>query len=176
MFILLKLGYKFCNFHNKLRLFKDTLFGPLVNILPKNISANHITLFRFVGVLIWLPFAILKPAIEQSIIFFIVYFLDLYDGAIARFRKQKTYFGKYLDAFSDRENHIVFLVLLLNLTEWQILALKMWWAWELFLAVFIIVEYFLKNIQIDYLRSIFQQIAKIIIWPILIYEIVKIYL
>jgi len=175
-FILIKLGYKFCNFHNKLRLFKDTFFKPLVSILPKKVSANHITLFRFIGVLIWLPFTILKPALEQSIIFFIVYFFDLYDGAVARFKKQKTYFGKYFDAFSDRENHIVFLTLLLNVTKWQILALKIWWIWELFLAVFLIFEYFLKNVQVAYLRSIFQQIAKIIIWPILIYEIIKIYL
>lgn len=173
--MLIRLGYQLYQLHDKLKSGKDRIFRPLVNILPQWLSPNHITFFRFVITLIWLPFALIRPSFAQIIIFFIVYFLDLLDGALARFKNQITYFGKHFDLFSDQINHIAFFVTLFSLTNYQLITLKFFIGWEMLTALFVVIAYFLKNSKLDYIRTVSQFCVRISLCLILIYEVVRIY-
>lgn len=173
--MLAKLGEKLCQIHEKLKLGKDKLFVPLVKILPSFVSANQITLFRLIVLLIWLPFAVLKPAPIQIAIFFIVGFFDLYDGAVARFKNQISYFGKYFDTFTDRINRVPLFFVLLAVFNYQIITFKLFIVWDLFTALFLIVEYFLRNKKVIYIRTLAQFCARFSLWTVLIYEVIQVY-
>ena len=83
--MLVSQGQKFEDGFLNLKLKKDKFFLPLVKSLPSFIVPNHVTLFRFIITLIWIPLAILKPSLSHVFIFFIpVVLLDMLDGAIAR--------------------------------------------------------------------------------------------
>lgn len=173
--MLVKLGEQLCRAHEKLKLGKDKLLIPLVKTLPHSVSANQITLFRLIVFLIWLPFAIFKPAPIQIVIFFIVGFLDLYDGAVARFKNQVSYFGKYFDTITDRINRIPLFFVLLAVFDYQIITFKFFIIWDLFTALFLIVEYFLRNEKVIYIRTLTQFCARFSLWIVLIYEVVRVY-
>lgn len=173
--MLINLGHQLYQIHDKLRLGKDRVFKPLVKLLPRRVSPNQVTLFRFIIVLILLPFALFRPAPAQIIIYFIVYFFDLLDGALARFKNQITYFGKYFDGLSDGFNHIALWIVVLGIINYQIITVKFFIAWEIFIILFIIIEYFLRNHKLAYVRTLLQFSVKIILWTILIYEIILIY-
>ncbi len=171
--MLIKLGNQLRQLHQKLKLGKDKVFKPLVKILPRWISPNYVTLFRFVIVLVWLPFAFFRPTLIQVAIFFIVYFFDLLDGALARFKNQLTYFGKYFDIFSDQINHITLWILILGLTNYQLVTPKFFIAWSLLTSLFIIIEYFLKNDKVVNIRNLGQFCVRISLWLVLIYEVIQ---
>ncbi len=173
--MLINLGYQLCQIHEKLKIGKDNVFIPLVKILPRWVTPNYVTLFRFIVVLIWLPFALLKPSLEQVALFFILYFFDLLDGAIARFKNQITYLGKYFDAFSDRINHIALWIVIFALTDYQFMVIRFFVGWEILVAIFIVVEYFLKSNKLRHVRTLAQFCVKIGLWSILIYEVVQVY-
>lgn len=170
-----KTGLQLSQIHDELRLGKDKAFRPLIKILPRWLSPNQVTLFRFVMVLIWLPFAVFKPVSGQILIFFIIYFLDLLDGAIARFRNKITYFGHYFDHFSDRINHACLYIVLLFLANYQLTALKFLIGLEILLALLLVVEYFLKNNKFAHTRVLFQFSATVVLWAVLIYEVNQVY-
>lgn len=168
MFI--KLGYQLKQIHDKLRLTKDNIFEPLVKILPGWVSPNQVTLFRSIIVLVWLPFAVFKPTLMQVSIFFIVGFFDLFDGAVARFKNQITYFGKYFDIISDRFNHLVLWVVVLGSFDHQFMILKFFIAWELLVSLYLVIEYFAKSDKLIYIRNLSQFCVRITLWIGLIYE------
>ena len=170
--MLIKLGHWLCQIHNKLRLNKDKVFQPLIKILPSWLSPNQVTTFRFIVVLIWLPFALSKPSWGQIPIFLFIYFLDLVDGALARFKNQITYFGKHFDGFSDRFNHIAFWAVILGITNYKLIMPKFFIAWEAFIILFITMEYFLKNRKLDHIRTLLQFSVKIALWLLIIIEVV----
>jgi len=173
--MLKRIGDQCSQINDKFKFGKDRIFKPLVNVLPRQLLPNHITLFRFVIALIWLPFALLRPTPAQIIIFFVVYFFDLLDGALARLRNRVTYFGEHFDIFSDQINHIALFVTISGLTHYQFTALKFLVGWESLLTLFIVVKYFLKISQLDYIRSIGQFCVRTILCLILIYEIASVY-
>lgn len=173
--MLIKLGRRICQFHEKLKKGKDKAFVPLVRILPQRTSPNHVTLFRFIILLIWLPFAIFKPSLMQAVLFFVIGFFDLLDGAVARFKNQTTYFGKYFDVFTDKFNHIAVYFVFWGVTNHQLTMLRFFIVWDLLTAIYIIIEYFAKSEKLVYNRAFWQVSVRTILWLGLIYEIILVY-
>jgi len=143
--MLIKLGYQIYQFHERLKKGKDKAFRPLVKIIPQWTLPNHVTLLRFIVLLIWFPFAIFRPTLIQVLLFFIIGFFDLLDGALAHLRNQITYFGKYFDVFTDKLNHVALFLVVWGVTNHQLAMVRFFIAWDLFLALYVIVEYFSKS-------------------------------
>ena len=170
--MLLKLGQKFSNIHDKLRFYKDKKFIPLVNILPKWLTPNQITIFRTVLLLIWLPFAIFHPNLLQIIVFIVIYFLDLLDGALARIRNKVSYFGGCLDHISDKFNNIALFAVLYGITGYQFKIFEFFIWWDIATSILLAIEYFSKNKKISYARVPIEFVVKTILWIFLIFEVV----
>ena len=83
--------------------------------------------------------------------------------------------GQYLDTFSDRINHISFFILVNELAAKPLVVVKIFIVWDLFTALFSVIEYFLKKESLVYLRTALQFSVRIILWLALIYEVIKIY-
>ena len=173
MFI--RLGYKINNIHNYLRFRKDNSLKFLVKRLPDKITPNQITLFRLVITLIWLPFAILHPSFWQIILFFIIYFFDLLDGAVARIKNKVTYFGEHFDLWADYVNHIILVILIMQLTFYKLVSLNFFIAWDLILSMVIVLEYFSKKQTLTKLRFLVNFCVRVSLWVMLIYEIAIMY-
>lgn len=172
------LGIRISQIHDKLRLAKDKQFAPLVNILPKWLLPNHVTAFRSLILLIWLPFAITYPHFSQIIIFIFIYFLDLLDGAMARLKNKETYFGEHFDHISDKFNNIAFLFLLTGLTHYQFPIFKIFIGWDVISSGLLAIEYILKlqKKEIFYLKEPLDIAIKIILWTFIIIRITPIIL
>lgn len=171
MAMFIKLGHRLNEIHEFFKRGKDKAFEPVVRLLPRWLTANQVTLFRSIIVLIWLPFAILRPCWWQISIFFIAGFFDLLDGAIARFKNQITYFGKYFDILSDRFNHLVLWLVVLGAVDYQLMILKLFIGWELIISLYLIIEYFAKSNKLIYIRNLSQFCVRITLWIGLVYEI-----
>lgn len=169
------LGYKINNIHNYLRFKKDDSLKFLVKRLPDKITPNQITLFRFIISLIWLPLAILYPSFWQIILFFIIYFFDLLDGAVARIKNKVTYFGEHFDLWADYLNHIVLVILIMQLTLYKFVSLGFFIIWDLILSIVIVLEYFLKKRGLTKIRFFVNFCVRVSLWIVLIYEISIIY-
>ena len=169
------IGNKLVAQHDLLKKWKDNIFEPVVRILPRRVTPNLVTLFRFIVVLIWLPIAYYQPRPIQSLLFFFGYFFDLLDGAVARLRDQVTYFGEKFDAVSDRFNHIALYFVVWDWFHGQVLILKLFIYCELFFILIIIIEYFFKSKKYSDLRTLVQFCVKFSLWIALIIEIVEVY-
>lgn len=170
MISIIQLGKSFYGFHERLKLAKDKAFIPLVKILPGKITPNQITFFRFLVNLGWAPFAFFQPNLNQVFVFFLVYFLDLYDGAVARFKNQISKFGKYFDALSDRFNFAILFILLLGLTQEKFITLKLLLVFEIIAAILIFLESFEKKPRACYVRFFSQVVIETALWLGLIYQ------
>lgn len=171
--MIIEAGQKINNFHDKLRFAKDKFFYPLASALPLSISANSITIFRFALTLIWLPFAILMPKIGQVAVFLVIFFLDSLDGSVARAQNKITRLGSYLDHFSDRINTAILWTLICGLTDFQFLATIIMVFWEIFIAIVVAIDYFLKIKQLNHVKSLLHLIGNTAIGMLLIVEIIK---
>lgn len=77
------------------------LFKPLLKLLTLlNINAYHLTNFRFILSILFIPLFSYSPIYSVYLIFFI-YVLDTLDGAIARYQNKCSDRGKFLDLFID---------------------------------------------------------------------------
>jgi len=74
--------------------------GSLFSLLP--LTPNQWTLCSFVFALITLFFLIKNNLILALLFFLVAAFLDFVDGAVARFKKEATNRGAYLDTIVDR--------------------------------------------------------------------------
>ncbi|MBU0471320.1 MAG: CDP-alcohol phosphatidyltransferase family protein, partial [Nanoarchaeota archaeon] len=73
-------------------------------LLQTKITANHITIIRAMTIILGFIFflkADIIYAIIGSLIFEIGIILDTLDGAIARYRKESSSLGEFMDAFLD---------------------------------------------------------------------------
>jgi len=111
----------------------------------------------------------------QVLLFFIIGFFDLLDGALAHLRNQITYFGKYFDVFTDKLNHVALFLVVWGVTNHQLAMVRFFIAWDLFLALYVIVEYFSKSDKLVYSRAFWQISVRVILWLGLIYEIILVY-
>jgi len=170
-YMILKLGYKLSKIHDKLRFSKDKKFIPLVNVLPKWLSPNHITIIRSIVLLIWLPFAIFRPSIAQIFVFMVIYFMDLLDGAVARLKNQTTYFGGFFDHLSDKFSNIAVLIVLFGVTDYRFAIFEFFIWWDMATSLLLAIECFSGNKKISYFRTPFEFVVKIILWLVLIYTI-----
>ncbi len=86
----------------KITISDKILSGSFLKLLPKWVTPNHITIFRFLTI----PFVILLITIEQyawgSVLFIISAFSDALDGALARTTDQITDWGKMFDPLADK--------------------------------------------------------------------------
>ncbi len=78
------------------------LSTTVLKLLPKWVTPNHITIFRFLTI----PFIILLITVERyewgTILFIISAFSDALDGALARTTNQVTDWGKMFDPLADK--------------------------------------------------------------------------
>ncbi len=166
------LGKKFSDTHDTLRLGKDKVFVPLVRILPRWLKPNHVTIFR-TGILIaWFPYAVWYPDLNQVFIFFLIYFFDLLDGAMARLRNQTTYFGGYLDHVSDKFSNIALLSVLYQTVGSQFLFFIFW---DVLMAALLIVEGVSKKIELSYIRSPFEVLVRIVLWILILRSAIQMF-
>lgn len=173
--MLIKLGRRIYQNHEKWKIKKDKIFKFLVKALPDRLTANQVTLFRFIILLIWLPFAIFKPSLIQAVLFFVIGFFDLLDGAVARFKNQATHFGRCFDVLTDKFNHVAVYFVFWGITNHQLTMLKFFIVWDLLLALYLIIEYISKNDKLLYNRAFWQVSVRTILWLGLIYEIILVY-
>lgn len=172
----LKIGKKISIIHDQLRFKKDIVFRYVIKIIPSKVTPNQITAGRLILVFIWLLMAIVQTAWWQVIIFFIVYFFDLVDGALARIRNQKTKFGFHFDPLTDRFNHLILYFTILKLTAGQLSVLWYFIIWEIVAMGLIIVEIITSQQKILYWRVFGQVVVKISLWLALIYQFGNLYL
>ncbi|HPI67085.1 MAG TPA: CDP-alcohol phosphatidyltransferase family protein [bacterium] len=170
------IGKKLSDIHDQLRLGKDRFFKPLIKPIPNTVTPNHITAGRLILIIAWFILSLVKPAWWQIIIFFVVYFFDLVDGALARIREQKTKFGFYFDPLTDRFNHLVLYCAVLRLTAGQLSVLKFFIIWEAVALLFIIAEIFSCQEKILWWRVFWQVTVKISLWVALFYQFELLYL
>jgi len=164
-------GLRLSQIHDKLRLAKDKKFIPLVNILPRWLLPNHVTAFRSLILLAWFPFAILHPRPLQIIIYIIIYFLDLLDGAMARLKKQETYLGEYFDHISDKFNNVALLFVLFGVVNYHFIIFKFFIGWDLLMIALLVVECLLRKKEISYLKTPLDLVEKIVLFAFLILKI-----
>jgi len=86
----------------KITLSDKILAKSFLNLLPKWVTPNHITIFRFLTI----PFVVLLLVAEQYILgialFIVSSFTDALDGALARTTYQVTDWGKMFDPLADK--------------------------------------------------------------------------
>ncbi len=165
-----KIGLHLSDSHNTLRFKKDEVLFFITKRLSPQIIPNHITLFRLIIVLLWIPLAVFNPAWWQVSIFFVVYFMDLLDGAVARYRNMATLSGKYFDHISDRINHIVLYILVLNLIGNKLEIIKLFILGELFFIFLLFLEYYFPQ-KIKHIRVALQFCVKFALWVALFWEV-----
>jgi len=89
-------------FDISLRHRKDRLLLPLAPFVPQLITPNHITFIAFLtGILACVATAIPHFAHTAVYLWLFNRFLDSLDGVVARFRKQASDLGGFLDLLSD---------------------------------------------------------------------------
>lgn len=165
-----RVGLHLAQFHDILRFKKDEVLFFITKRLDPKTTPNQITGFRLIITLLWIPLAILNPAWWQVSIFFAVYFMDLLDGAVARYRNRATYLGKYFDHISDRINHIVLYFLVLSLIGNKLGIIKFFILGELFFIFLLFLEYYFPK-KIKHTRVALQFSIKIALWIALLWEI-----
>jgi len=88
--------------NTKITIFDKIFAKSFLKLLPKWVTPNHITIFRFLTI----PFVILLITIEQhawgAALFTISAFSDALDGALARTTNQITDWGKMFDPLADK--------------------------------------------------------------------------
>ena len=109
----------------------EVFLGRVFSKIP--FSPNQYTFLAFIFSIIYFLFLIKKSFIFALIFFFLSSVLDLIDGAVARFKKEETKKGAFLDTIFDRyvEGIFLFGFLFLPLKNF-IFEAKIW----VFLAIF----------------------------------------
>lgn len=102
----------------------DRFMRPLVALVPRWVTPNSITVFRFFIT----PFVLWLLWIESyswgTIWFFIAAFSDALDGSVARLRNQITKWGIFYDPIADKLlMGSVLLLIALRFIAWWIVAL-----------------------------------------------------
>jgi len=95
----------------------DFLF---LRFLPKNITPNHLTVFRFIGTPVAVILMIYQRYYIGLIAFLILAFTDAMDGSMARTRNQITAWGKIYDPLADKIliGSMVFVIVLRYIDFW----------------------------------------------------------
>ena len=89
-------------FDISLRQVKDRLLLPVAPFIPQVISPNHITFLAFlIGILACIAAATPRFAHIAVFLWLLNRFLDNLDGVLARYRKQASELGGFLDLLSD---------------------------------------------------------------------------
>ena len=171
IYMFIKIERQLRTIHLKLKLKKDQIFVPLVNILPSKITPSQVTFLRFIFILLWLPLILFQPAIWQIAIFIVNSFLDLLDGALARLKDKITYFGEKFDPFVDRLNQILLYLLISKLINYQLKTLILLIIAESVFALLIAIEYFFKQRKMPHWRKTFQFCVRIVLWIVLAGEV-----
>lgn len=170
-FMLIKIGRRLSLAHDQLRLAKDKKFIPLVKILPGWLTPNQVTVFRTAVLLAWLPYAIFRPSLSQVLVFLLIYFLDLLDGAMARLTNRITRWGGYLDHSSDKLNNIAVLLVLYGVTGYQFNFFWFFIGWDIITAGWLAVEFYFARPAVAYARVPLELGVKTILWLFLAFKI-----
>ena len=83
-------------------LFDRFLARTLLRLIPRKVTPNQVTTFRYISIPVILFFLIFKFNVLGIILFVISAFSDAVDGALARTRNQITDWGKIHDPFADK--------------------------------------------------------------------------
>ncbi len=86
----------------KITLSDKILAGSFLRLLPKWVTPNHVTIFRFLTI----PFVLLLITTKEyglgTVLFIVSAFSDALDGALARTTNQITDWGKMFDPLADK--------------------------------------------------------------------------
>ncbi len=169
--MLVRIGQRLSVIHDKLRLAKDKKFIPLVKILPGWLTPNQVTIFRSLVLLAWLPYAIFRPGLSQVLVFLLIYFFDLLDGAMARLTNRISRLGGYLDHASDKLNNIAVLMVLYGVTGHQFDFFWFFISWDIITAGWLAVEFYFVRPAVAYARVPLELVVKTMLWLFLAFKI-----
>lgn len=83
--------------------FTDRLLAAtVIPLLPRRLSPNHLTTFRFLAVPVIFFFLIGQYYLVSGLIFVLAAFTDALDGALARTTNQISDWGKLFDPLADK--------------------------------------------------------------------------
>lgn len=80
----------------------DRLLAPIVQLIPKRIKPNHLSLARVPPLVPVVIFACYGLHILATVLFGLAVVLDLLDGPLARIRGEESKEGERLDAYADK--------------------------------------------------------------------------
>ncbi len=168
-----RIGEKLSEIHDRLRLWKDKAFIPIVRMSPAWLTADHVTWFRTAVIAAWFPFAVWRPAVWHVAIFLFVYFLDLLDGTLARTRNQATHVGSYFDHVSDKCNNIAMLMALYGVTGHRFGYLVFFVWWDVATSLWLIAEgSHSKCLPSPFIRPPLEFCVKTALWALLLFHLI----
>ena len=144
----LKINDIFLSLRNK----KDEFFKPVVEYTPKWITPNLISTARLLITLIlfyiWAsiknqPFYSLKAGAAFGILLILIGIItDLWDGALARYYKQYTFWGSVYDSMIDKI--FILPITLISLTVWPFMlrTIIFLFCFKVLLLIFILIKTF----------------------------------
>ncbi|MDO8481652.1 MAG: CDP-alcohol phosphatidyltransferase family protein [bacterium] len=87
---------------NQLTITDKILARTLLPFIPRSVTPNAITWFRFITIPFVVFFLVSAQYVPGLVLFFFSSFSDAVDGALARTRNQVTEWGKTNDPFADK--------------------------------------------------------------------------
>ncbi len=158
---------------------KDQLFKNFIKKIPSLITPDLLVYLRiFLTLFLTLLFFKKVSAIFSwlVIIYVICKIFDFFDGSIARYRGQLTFFGEIFDPLSDRLLNLIALVIIISL--WQLDSLWVYFFVNLAVIIMIILDLFssLLNFfpfRFIYFRKIFEAVGLVTTIILLINELIK---
>jgi CDP-diacylglycerol--glycerol-3-phosphate 3-phosphatidyltransferase len=89
-------------YFSKVTVIDQILLATVLRFLPKSVTPNRITLFRFITIPFIVYFLLADYLLLGTILFIISAFSDALDGALARTNKHITSWGILCDPFADK--------------------------------------------------------------------------
>lgn len=121
--------------------FRAKYFLPVLKLLSQwGITPNQITIFRLVFILPIAYYFVTENLAGVFIFYVIFWFLDLFDGALARYLNKASDKGRLLDTLVDNFMYGMLMVGMIHLEV----------AWLWLLAANIVLEYFVQLLGILY--------------------------
>lgn len=158
---------------------KDAILRRMVSKFPSFITPDLLVYLRiFLTLFLTLLFFKKVSAIFSwlVIIYVICKIFDFFDGSIARYRGQLTFFGEIFDPLSDRLLNLIALVIIISL--WHLNSLWLYFFTNLAVIIMIVLDLFfsllnLFSFRFVYFRKIFEAIGLLVTIILLITELIK---
>lgn len=158
---------------------KDHFIKEIVSKIPSFITPDLLVYLRIFLTLIIILLFFNKVSVIFNwllLIYLICKIFDFFDGSLARYRGQTTFFGEIFDPLSDRLLNLIALVIIISL--WHFNSLWLYFFVSFFVMIMIYLDLFfslfnLFSFRLVYFRKIFETTGLLITVILLITELTK---